>query len=376
MRVLHVVSSASRRGAETFAADLVGLLAEAGVSQRVAILWASPRPGLSYPAPEVPLAPASSAGPLGWVRRVRALRRELGGPAPHVVLAHGGDALEHVVLADPRHRVPVVYRNIGTASPAITRGARRAVYAALMRRPATVIAVADVVARESRDTFGIPPHRLVTIPNGVDIDRLYPARGRAVLRESLGVPDAAPVALSIGALSWEKDPLALVAVAARVLDRRPDGYLLVVGDGPLRGEVESMVASRGLAGRVLLLGSRSDVADLLSAADVLVFASRPGGMEGMPAVLIEAGVAGIPVVSFDVAGVAEVVEHGVTGIVVPPADTEGLGAAVLRLFDDEPVRKELGRRARDRCAERFDLRTQLRDYLEILTRAADRPVGA
>lgn len=365
MRVLHVVSTARRRGAEVFADDLVRLLSEEGIDQRVAVLWAAPASDLFSSAPVVALGPGVLTGIAGWRERVGALRRETAAWAPHVVQVHGGDALEHAVLADVMGRTPVVYRNIGMASPSITRGARRRAYRLLMRRPAKVIAVAEVVAAETTATFRVPPGRVVTIPNGVDADRLRPLVDRRVLRASLGIPDAAPVALSVGALSWEKDPLAQVEVAARVLAARPEGYVVMAGDGPLRPEVESMVAGRGLEGRVLLLGSRRDVADLLAAADLLLFASRSGGMEGMPAILIEAGMAGVPVVAYGVAGVSEVVRHGLTGLLVAPADVDGLASSILQLFADGPERTELGRCARARCVERFELRGHLGAYLSV-----------
>ena len=88
----------------------------------------------------------------------------------------------------------------------------------------------------------------------------------------------------------------------------------------MRGQLEGEICQQGLRGRCLVLGERSDVGDLFAASDVFLFASRPDGMEGMPAAVIEAGMAGVPVAGYSIAGVPEVVEHGLTGLLAPRRD--------------------------------------------------------
>lgn len=364
MRIVHLVSTAKRRGAEVFAADLVRVLAGEVESQGVIVLWAPTPFEVDFGAAVTALGGAGG-GPSGWWKRVAALRSELAASRPDLVLAHGGDALEHAVLADPRGRIPVVYRNIGLAHDRVTRGPRRALFGALVRRAGRVIAVADAVAHQTIEAFHTDPEVVVTIPNGVDAGRLVATTARGDVRRGLGISERAPVVLFLGALSWEKDPVAFVELAARIAGADPHPHFLVVGDGPLRAEVEAGVSRSGVAERIHLLGNRPDVADLLAAGDVLVLVSRPGGMEGMPAVLIEAGLAGLPVVAHDVAGVAEVVEHGVTGLLVRPGDVDGLFGAVRSVLDDADRRARLGAAARTRCAERFDLGGQLALYLEV-----------
>jgi len=365
LRVLHVVASARRRGAEVFASDLIRHLGAAGVHQRAAVLWGSRPLDVDYEAPVTILSEEAGGGAGGWVERVRTLRRDLAAWPPDVVLVHGGDALEHMVLADPLGRAPVIYRNIGLAGTRITGGARRRVYALVMRRPRMVVAVAEAVADQAVRTFGVPAHRVVTIPNGVDPERLRPVRGRGEVRHGLGISDSVTVVLTLGALSWEKDPLTQVEVAAGVIRERPEVFFVLAGDGPLRAETEAEVRRRGLDGRVFVLGSRDDVADLLAASDVLLLASLAGGMEGMPAVVIEAGFAALPVVAYDVAGVAEVVIEGVTGLLAAPGDVAGLVARLLRLLGDGGARAEMGEKARQRCAAHFDIHDHLPRYLRL-----------
>jgi glycosyltransferase involved in cell wall biosynthesis len=156
--------------------------------------------------------------------------------------------------------------------------------------------------------------------------------------------------LSLGALSWEKDPLGHLAATAPLLRHRPGAVHLFAGDGPLRGELGAAAWREGLGGRVLALGSRNDVGDVLAASDLLLFASRT---EGMPASVIEAGMRGLPVAGVALTGVPEVVEDGVTGLLVAPGDRDGLRTAVGRLLDDPWLRASMGEAARVRCRDRY-----------------------
>jgi glycosyltransferase involved in cell wall biosynthesis len=225
--------------------------------------------------------------------------------------------------------------------------------------------VAETVRRETIETFGIPERRVVTIPRGVDPLRIRPERERAAVREELGIAASAPVAIAVGALSPEKDPLAHLDVCAKLASALPDVAYLFAGDGPMRAEVRSAVASQGLQDRVRVLGSRTDVGDLLGASDVLVLASRT---EGMPGCVIEAGMAGVPVVSFGLAGVPEVVEDGVTGFVVPAGDHVALAERTLLVLEDGELRRRMGEAAMDRCRPVFDIEAIARRYVDVYTK--------
>jgi L-malate glycosyltransferase len=356
MRVLHVVASTERRGGEIFTSDLVRALDGLGVAQQVASL----RPGRGYSV-EFDVATHILGGQdLVRVSRLHRLVRRL---RPHVIQAHGGEAMKVSVLA--RVDVPIVYRRIGGAPPALRSGWRRYGYQRLVRRTARVAAVAETVRRESMILFRIPPERIVTIPNAVDAHRLHAYADRSVTRKDLGIDNAAPVFLSMGALSWEKDPPALLRVAAEALRRLPDAVYVVLGDGPMRSRMETEVSSLGLHDRMRMLGVRNNVTDLLSMADALLFASRPDGMEGMPASLIEAGMLGTPSVAFDVAGVGEVVIDGRTGRLVPWGQERILSDALVNLLADGVARQAMGDAARERCVREFSIETVAPRYLEL-----------
>ncbi len=365
MRLLHVVATGQRRGAEMFASDLVRALdGMGGYDQRVVFLHGPWPTAVAYDAPVRPLR--SDGRRVPGLRMDAAtladLRRSITGFRPDIVHAHGGEAFKYAAIGAAGTGTGTVYRRIGTAPASITRGPRRAMHAALLRRAGGIVAVAESVRRETLEVFGIPPERVVTIPRGIDPDRIRPVRGRDEVRRELGIDGAAPVAISVGALSPEKDPLAHLDLCAKIAGSLPDIAYMMAGDGPMRDEVRDEVRARGLGDHVRLLGTRSDVGDLLGASDLLVLASRT---EGMPGCVIEAGMAGVPVVSFGLAGVPEVVADGVTGFVVPPGDHAALAERTLQLLEDRALREAMGAAAAARCLPRFDIASVARRVADL-----------
>ncbi|MGQ0670203.1 MAG: glycosyltransferase family 4 protein [Actinomycetota bacterium] len=372
MRVLHVVASGRRRGAEVFASDLAGALAQQGVVQRVAVLRASEGHAVSYAVPVTSLNGKGMRVPGLRMdsRTLGALRGLIGGWKPDVIQAHGGEPLKYSVAVALGRRRPLVYRRIGSVIEELARGPRRTAYGSLMRRAARVVAVADVLRKETIEVFRVSADRVVTIPNGVDPERLEPTMGRHEIRRSIGIAPSAPVVLSLGALVWEKDPMLQLDVAARLLRADPDLVVLMAGDGEMREAVEAAVRDRGLTGRILLLGARSDVADLLAASDALLFASKSEGMAGT---VIEAGMAGVPVAAFSVGGVPEVIQDGVTGLLAPPGDVDSLAGHIMELLHDPAAREAMGRNARGTYRARFGIKAIAPQYLALYEELLEAP---
>jgi len=370
MRVLHVVATGLRRGAEMFASDLVRALDRMdGLEQEIAILRGPWPPAVDYDAPVRPMR--SNGRHLPGLRLDLAtltnLRATLTSFRPQVVHAHGGEAFKYAALARIDRRTPIVYRRIGLVPRNIQSGIRRLVHSMLVRRSVRIVAVAEIVRLETVRIFGVPHERVVTIPRGVDPERVRAHRNRDLVRSELDIPSSAPVVISVGALSSEKDPLAFLALCERLTGLLPDVVCVFAGDGPLRRELTTAVRTRGLDANVRLLGSRSDIGDLLGASDLLALTSRS---EGMPGCIIEAGMAGVPVVAFRVAGVPEVVVDGVTGYMVDPGDEALLAERAFELFKDENLRREMGRAAMERCRSTYDITAIARRYADIYAEVA------
>jgi glycosyltransferase involved in cell wall biosynthesis len=334
--VLQVVASTDRRGAETFALDLETLLERHSRSVATVAL----APGRAQEQLDVPALARSRLSPRALYKlRVRAREAK-------VVIAHGSTTLVACALALPASRTPFVYRSIGDPRYWSGSPVRRIRTSTLLRAATQVVALTGEARDDLHQRLGVSPEKLRVIPNGVPASH-FPAtdaRRRANLRRDLGLPQGAPVAVVVGALSAEKDPALALSAAAEV----PDLQLIFVGDGPLRSELTRLAATIA-PGRVRLLGALEDPSPLLGAADVAVCSSRT---EGLPAALIEAGMTGLPVVTTDVGLVREIVVDGETGFVVPYGTARGLADAIGRALEE---RDQLGAAARARCLDRFEL---------------------
>lgn len=210
------------------------------------------------------------------------------------------------------------------------------------------------VSRSDRDEAarrGLSPGRLVVIPNGIDLGRFQALEDR---REALGLEPTAPVVGMIGRLVPQKDPLAFVAMARRVGERLPGARFLVVGDGPLRSELEHRAT--GLADRLRFLGVRDDVPELLATLDVVVF---PSLWEAQGIGLIEAMAAGRAIVATHLPAHAEAIEEGLSGLLVPRRDSAAMADAVAALLTDPERRSRLGAAARRTAEGRYRVETMI-----------------
>jgi glycosyltransferase involved in cell wall biosynthesis len=190
----------------------------------------------------------------------------------------------------------------------------------------------------------VPAERVRLIWNGAPLDEFAPVpRERAWrVRRELGLAEDALVVGTIGRLNAQKGHRFLVDAATRVLSRFPTARVLIAGDGDLMGALREQAASLGLEGRVVFAGHRTDVPDLLGALDVFCISSL---YEGTPLALFEAMASGKAIVSTSVDGCREVLEDGVTAVLVPPSDAAALASALERVLGDGALRAGLGREA-------------------------------
>jgi glycosyltransferase involved in cell wall biosynthesis len=189
-----------------------------------------------------------------------------------------------------------------------------------------------------------PPAKAVVIPLGLDLkafENIDPDDHRPP--PWLDIPAGSVVIGYVGRLVPIKNIGMLLTVFAQLHAQRPDSYLVIAGDGPLRGELENAVRSMGIAPFVRFTGWTSDLADLYRAFHVCVLASHN---EGTPVALIEAMAAARPVVATAVGGVSDVVESGRTGLLVPPADAKAMAEAIDSLLGDDAGRRTMSRAAR------------------------------
>ncbi len=201
------------------------------------------------------------------------------------------------------------------------------------------------------------------IRSGIPLERFRPDQARrAEARERLGIPADAIVVGSVGRLSSQKNPLDFVRVAASLLERHPDLRFVYVGDGPLRVVVTDAIERAGVRDRVLLLGLRDDVPDLLCAFDLFVLTSL---WEGLPRVVLQALATGVPVVAYDTAGIEEAVIDGTNGHLVPPGAVAAMVEKLDRLIDDGDARAALARAASGGFDASFTEDRMIRDLEDL-----------
>lgn len=207
-----------------------------------------------------------------------------------------------------------------------------------------------------------PPDKVFTVWNGVDVDRFRP-RDKAAMRARLGISPGVPVAGIVAALRPEKQHVMLIEAMAGVVARLPEAILVVVGDGVERAAIEAKVAELGLGRNVRMLGTRHDVAEILSALDLKVLSSK---MEANPASTLEASACGLPVVAPNVGSLAETVQDGKTGILCRPNDPAAIVDAVVRLLSDPEKACTMGEAGRALVCRRYSVEGMVRGYERLI----------
>jgi glycosyltransferase involved in cell wall biosynthesis len=287
-----------------------------------------------------------------------------------VIFANGAYSFLACVLAAKIARVPVVWWEHNTTLP-------------LGMVVQAMIALADhivVVTSVIRDQFvGLSPasaSKISVIHNGIVVEN-YRERpdGKEKLKAALGLDERELVVGTVGRLSPEKGQRFFLWAAAKIRQKVPRAKFVIVGDGPLRSDLERLAADLGLAD-TFFLGFREDVPDLLSIMDVFVL---PSLEEALGIAMLEAMAASRPVVATVVGGVGEAVIDGQTGFLVPAGDSEALAETTVKLLQDPVCRREVGRRARGLVEQNFTFEgtwTKTLAVLEYVTgRHTNRPLA-
>jgi len=252
-------------------------------------------------------------------------------------------------------RVPVVLHTVhGFAFHESSSRASTAFYATLERAAARlsdrVITVSDYHRLWALRLHIASPRRIVTIHNGISRSRLIASRTRADLRRELGLDDDDIVIVSIGRLAEQKGLETLVHAMPDVVRRDGRVRFVLVGEGPIRTELEAQVRVAGLASVVRFLGFRTDIGDILNASDLV---AAPSLWEGLSISVLEAMAMGKPIITTDIGSNLELVDDGVSGLLVPPGEAGPLGEAILRVVADPAMAARFGEAAKDRFERGF-----------------------
>jgi glycosyltransferase involved in cell wall biosynthesis len=219
-------------------------------------------------------------------------------------------------------------------------------------RLADCVLVNAEAIRENLLEQGYDPSNIVVIRNGITRSAVVRKGRGGVLRQELGLPLSARLIGVFSRLNRMKGVQYFLDAAILLAGRFPDVYFLVVGDGGSKQELEAHACRLGLGQRIVFTGFRGDVPDLLAEVAISVL---PSLSEGTSNTLLESMAAGIPVIATRVGGNPEVIEDGISGLLVPPRDSAALAAASIRLLEDEDLAFRLGQAGMRRVSEIFSL---------------------
>jgi glycosyltransferase involved in cell wall biosynthesis len=358
LRVLHIDTEHGWRGGERQALWLAIELARRGHRSLVAARSGEP---LARRATEAGLdviacSPLGELDPRAALQLHAAIKRE----RIDVVHAHTAHAVAVGALATIGTRTPmVVARRVDF--PLRSNAGTRWKYG----RAAAIVAVSEAV-RHVLVEGGINPSLVTVVPDGVDIHRAA-APASAETLTSLGVQPDAPLVVQVAQLVGHKDPINFVRAVVHARRIVPELQALLVGDGPLRGEVEREIHTLMLDGAIHLAGYRTDADALLAAADVVALSSRE---EGMGSVLLDALAFGRPVAATRAGGIPEVIVDDECGLLADIRDPEGLGAAIARLVTDRDLAARLAANAKARAGE-FSVERMTDRTIEVYERVIE-----
>jgi teichuronic acid biosynthesis glycosyltransferase TuaC len=219
-----------------------------------------------------------------------------------------------------------------------------------LRKAAGVIAVSQSL-KQAMTALGIPEDKIRVIGNGIDAER-FRLMDRQEARRKLELPLDGPLLVAVGSLHEHKGHAMLISAVAEMANRHDGLRLCIIGEGPLRERLQRLIAEKGLAGRVKLVGSvqNQELTAWFNAADV---SCLPSSREGWPNVLLESLACGTPVVATRVGGVAEVIVSPDYGILVGqsvPELSEGIEAALQKVWDREAIHRYAKSRTWDQVA--------------------------
>jgi len=360
VRVMHIVYTLRTGGMEMGVVKLVNGLDPARVRSSICSTTPAGSEIKALVQPAVPVFELTRrAG--NDVQVVRDLYRLFKRERPHVVHTHAwGTLLEGLVAARAAGVPVVVHGEHGTLQ---LRGYQRWLQRLGWGAADRVLSVSSKLSERMSAATGFSARRITTIRNGVHLDRFRPA-DRAAARKALGIPGGVVIG-TVGRLVPVKDQATLVDAVAELRRAGVTTTLVIAGDGPERPALEARATAAGVDLR--LLGYRPDVEQVLGALDVFVLSSVS---EGLSNTILEAMAAARPVVATRVGGAEEMIDDGVTGVLVPPSDPGAMAAALRRVLATGDAGAAMGAAARRRVESEFTLAGMMLRYEQLYTDAA------
>jgi glycosyltransferase involved in cell wall biosynthesis len=363
MKILHLISSSGLLGAERVLLELAEQSKRAGLKVTIGVLKNSRNPNLEL---------ANTASGLGFQVRIfpcngrfdndtsQTIKGYMEKEGVQILHSHNYKSNFYAWRALSNNNIRWVVTKHGRRS-----GPKLLLYNFLdgfiVRHADRVIAVSKEIGRKAR-LAGIAQGKILLIENGVNLERFTANTSPEAIKESLGIKKEALVVGTIGALTKEKGHLYLLRAALKVIRICPEAIFLLVGDGIERPGLEKTASYLGIKDSVIFAGMRKDVPEILSVLNVFAL---PSLNEGLPMALLEAQGAQIPVVATSVGAIPDVLQDGVTGILIPPKDPQAMAEAIIMILSDKKLASGIAQKGFDRVKDHFSSEKMASKYLSI-----------
>jgi sugar transferase (PEP-CTERM/EpsH1 system associated) len=277
---------------------------------------------------------------------------------PHIIHTHAWGTLCEGLIGSKMAGIPsIIHGEHGTIQKRNINIYIQRLFWALTDQ---LLSVSESHRKAMSDIVGYPISKIRVIKNGVDLEKYASCkRQREITRNQLRIKQADVVIGTVGRLFPVKNQAMLIKAFAILASCVPDVRLVIVGDGPLKNELMELKNCLEMNSRVIFLGARSDIPELLNAFDIFAL---PSLNEGMPNTILEAMSSGLAVVATDVGGNSEIVKNNMTGLLVSSDNIEEFSAALMHLVKNPQRRRHLGQVARKQIEQEFSLRSMVLKY--------------
>jgi len=366
MRILHVVETLEVGGLERVVIDLVLQQTKEGHECMVVCLFKKGVLAAELEDQEIPVSCCRKKPGLD-ITAIRQLSRTISIFASDVVHSHNITSNYYCALALMGHRnIRLVNTRHGIGD--LPRKLKW-LFGMSILRTSWVVGVCNPATATLQKLYPVFRKKMHTIPNGIVLDKysLRTENSHLQLLRNLKLPEDSVMISVVARLNPVKNHAMLIDALAKVVKKIPQARLAIIGDGPTRKALQNQARRLALEGKLLFLGDRRDVPELLTGMDIFIL---PSLQEGHSISLLEACASGLPIIATDVGGNGEIVREGINGLLTESNNAEALADKMVQLLQNQPMREEFGRNSRSWAEIEGSVQTMVKRYQELYTNDA------